>query len=619
MNKRAARRLFFIYTNYLSVIRCEYMREMNKKKTLVLTEQQAKMLAKFESHMSEKGLLNEENSTIKKKVKKIIAQCVPDWLKPYLETPLPALDGHGMMSQEFFIKAHLNGNGENREQLMYTQVKDSPTENRVIDYLKRNLYSQLSVRRGRGPEKYLPGAARILCGELGYYSFSSDPSSFNGGAIIRFCKTLMLINAFPDFFLDGEQLDSDLNGMSYPEFDRVFKPKMRAWRELEETESRGMEVKHDHGYTIIRVKDEIEPNGMATLSPESKRLFNIINQHANDWCICDPHIGSTEYSQYVGGGGAMYILIKNGFEQVRKPADIDPKKEPIDNRPLDEYGLSLICIIVGPDGLPDNVTTRWNHQYGGENPDGFFTARDIQRVTGINYFSTFLPRSRDELQKMHMLELDESKKKTSAQSQVHNRVNAGVMDAVTACGTMEEGAEPESDEYTIGGEGGNNEYFHINESKEKDTSFTKYFKPLAEFMKSEGLNVSPFPKVKLNWDEQDGLFIKTGYYEPESKSITIFCSDRHPKDILRTFAHEMIHHSQNLNGVDLNFSSNDDVKDNEKLEKVEAEAYLKGNVYFSHFFLKLPRNGNRFQENEVRSKQSFASTLPLKDIVNFFV
>ena len=37
---------------------------------------------------------------------------------------------------------------------------------------------------------------------------------------------------------------------------------------------------------------------------------------------------------------------------------------------------------------------------------------------------------------------------------------------------------------------------------------------------------------------------------------------------------------QNLNGDDLNFTSEDDVKDNDKLEKLESEAYLKGNIYF---------------------------------------
>ncbi len=189
--------------------------------------------------------------------------------------------------------------------------------------------------------------------------------------------------------------------------------------------------------------------------------------------------------------------------------------------------------------------------------------------------------TKEQISKIKDFELLSENKVPSAQDQVKNKVNAGVMDAVTACGTMEEGAEPESDKYELGVEKGGaiSPNYHVNEEKEED-SFKKYFNEIAEFMEENGLKVSPFPKINLDWSEQDGLFIRTGFYSPEEKEITVFCKDRHPKDILRTFAHEMIHHSQNLRGINLSFSSADDVKDNEELEKVESEAYLKGNIYF---------------------------------------
>jgi hypothetical protein len=58
--------------------------------------------------------------------------------------------------------------------------------------------------------------------------------------------------------------------------------------------------------------------------------------------------------------------------------------------------------------------------------------------------------------------------------------------------------------------------------------------------------------------------------------------DRHPKDIMRSFAHEMIHHMQNcedrLNGI----STQDTNKDG-NLPKIEKEAYLKGNWTFRNW------------------------------------
>lgn len=57
------------------------------------------------------------------------------------------------------------------------------------------------------------------------------------------------------------------------------------------------------------------------------------------------------------------------------------------------------------------------------------------------------------------------RKVPSAQEQVP-KVNAGIMDAVTGCGTMEEGAEPESETYELGKEK-NGDYYHINEDEIK--------------------------------------------------------------------------------------------------------------------------------------------------------
>lgn len=41
-------------------------------------------------------------------------------------------------------------------------------------------------------------------------------------------------------------------------------------------------------------------------------------------------------------------------------------------------------------------------------------------------------------------------------------------------------------------------------------------------------------------------FISTGNYNPETNIITLYVKNRHLKDILRTFCHELIHHNQNI-------------------------------------------------------------------------
>lgn len=195
---------------------------------------------------------------------------------------------------------------------------------------------------------------------------------------------------------------------------------------------------------------------------------------------------------------------------------------------------------------------------------------------------------------------EKSNKVPAAQDQVNKKVNAGIMDGV-ACGEMCEGAEPESNEYHIGMEGNSNmEYGHVTENVET-SKYEPYIKSMFDYFKSEGLNIYPYPKIELNDSSQDGLFIKTGYYLPSEKKIVIFTQERHIKDCMRSIAHELIHHMQNLEGQNMNFGSDDNVKDNKALEKLEAEAYLKGNIYF--------RKWTEFEQEKGKEKNILAERI----------
>ena len=68
--------------------------------------------------------------------------------------------------------------------------------------------------------------------------------------------------------------------------------------------------------------------------------------------------------------------------------------------PLDEYGLSMISVLVDAEGEPNYITTRWNHENDGENNENLRTAKQLQRVTGINFYATFKPYTLEELRAM---------------------------------------------------------------------------------------------------------------------------------------------------------------------------------------------------------------------------
>ena len=92
------------------------------------------------------------------------------------------------------------------------------------------------------------------------------------------------------------------------------------------------------------------------------------------------------------------------------------------------------------------------------------------------------------------------------------------------------------------------------------------------------------PKLYLRKDEEnaEGIFGKTAYYSPSDESIVLYITNRHPKDICRSFSHELVHHHQNERG-DLeggNVSSPTYAQDDPHMRKMEMEAYLKGNLLF---------------------------------------
>ena len=94
------------------------------------------------------------------------------------------------------------------------------------------------------------------------------------------------------------------------------------------------------------------------------------------------------------------------------------------------------------------------------------------------------------------------------------------------------------------------------------------------------------PKLFLRNDptnSQDTLG-KTAFYDPNEKSVTLFIHNRHPKDILRSFAHELVHHAQNLRGdlapEKITSSGPGYAQECPHMRKMEKEAYLKGNMCF---------------------------------------
>ena len=116
-------------------------------------------------------------------------------------------------------------------------------------------------------------------------------------------------------------------------------------------------------------------------------------------------------------------------------------------------------------------------------------------------------------------------------------------------------------------------------------SYPSMIKSLTEYMLDKGMNIHPLPKVKFVNDDAENaqnFFGKTAYYDPNNRVIVLYTMNRHPKDVMRSYAHEMIHHMQNCDGR-LEGITTQNTNEEGDLPEIEREAYEKGNMTFRNW------------------------------------
>ena len=122
------------------------------------------------------------------------------------------------------------------------------------------------------------------------------------------------------------------------------------------------------------------------------------------------------------------------------------------------------------------------------------------------------------------------------------------------------------------------------EGKQNSFDYTPYMASILEYMIDEGMKILPLPEIKVKRDivESSNFFGKTAYYDPNNREVVLYVEGRHPKDVMRSFTHEMIHHKQNVEGRLGNISTTNTNEDSHLME-IEKEAYLEGNMTFRNW------------------------------------
>ena len=122
-------------------------------------------------------------------------------------------------------------------------------------------------------------------------------------------------------------------------------------------------------------------------------------------------------------------------------------------------------------------------------------------------------------------------------------------------------------------------------SYSQDIDIKQKIKDLTQHMLDKGMNIRPLPKVIFKHNDVPNakeFMGTTAYYDPNTMTIVLYTEGRHPKDIVRSFSHEMVHHTQNIEDR-LGDIQTTNTQEDDHLDKIEQEANLIGTMTFRNW------------------------------------
>jgi hypothetical protein len=308
-------------------------------------------------------------------------------------------------------------------------------------------------------------------------------------------------------------------------------------------------------------------------------------------------------------GGHFYIV-----NEIAKRAEIDEVIVLIGHKERDGITKedSIQIWDIYKKYLPSNVTIRLSstpspihdiHKIIGENPQNFYypvvgmrnqdDIKDQQRfdslktkftnfkpivipgdpeISGTKAREAILNNSYEKFQKYLPLELEDSERE-----KVWNIIkNNPISDVKDPYGINQYARELMKENITYSQ--------HIN--------YKQHIKDLLKYMLNKGMNIKPLPKIIFKHGDTDNAknFLgKTAYYNPTNMEIVLYTEGRHPKDLVRSFSHEMIHHIQNIEGR-LGEITTTNTQEDDHLNQLEEEANLKGTMTFRNWTDSLNEN-----------------------------
>ena len=222
-------------------------------------------------------------------------------------------------------------------------------------FIRIDLRASLPILRSKEGGKFILGVTRMYLDRQ--ISDASTISSLN--QTLKYIVTPAHYNEY----------DRNLNGLSAQQLIDRFKQARTDDLENDKAELGKTQYTEHPEYKIVRI-DSFE---------QAKQYGRY-----NDWCLAQPN-GKYNFDQYTSNGvNQLYFILRDGFEN-------EPRVKG-ENAPYDSYGLSMMTVIVDPEGMMTQSTTRWNHE--NDSSDSAFTPKQISEIIGRNFYEVFKPNTK---------------------------------------------------------------------------------------------------------------------------------------------------------------------------------------------------------------------------------
>ena len=246
----------------------------------------------------------------------------------------------------------LESKEDKTKRMLRSKGYDNPSE--IIKAVKHD-FSELEHSE-RPAYKFLYAICRMYV----------DRELQNANDISTMNSMLKIISVEPHL----SEYDHNLNGLNKEEIFQRFLPIQKKESENEINFVKRMKFTGESDYEIVKI--------------DSYRDASRYKKYTS-WCVTQNNSHFESYS--CDGINQFYFCLKKGFENVRK-----------DNKdaPLNEYGLSMISVCVDYNGMPLYITTRYNHEFDGENNENLCSPRQVSEVINMNFFEVFKPSKKGE-------------------------------------------------------------------------------------------------------------------------------------------------------------------------------------------------------------------------------